>query len=317
MEIVEILDNELKQKTYQVQYLEYHINNFIDYQYKDTTKENYKHPLKKFNKYLLNSSIVELREDNINQTVKQYRKYLDKGTDLKPSSINNYITILRVFLHQQLNLETNKIKKLNNDDDDIEAKYIPIEDVKGLVDTVQYITGNEELIARDKAIICTLFGGGLRVSELMNIEKKDYINKNGIYYIYIHGKGTAKGNKKPIAIPKQTADHINKYLTERNKHNRNCKYLFCSYKDKQLTRQAVNKNIKKITKEYDLRNNKNINPRVSTHTFRHSLARYLLVDKGIPISQVKSILRHSSIETTAKYLTNSQEEIQQLRQNIF
>ena len=316
MEIDKILDNELKQKTYQVKYLEYHITNFINYQYKTTTKENYKHPLQKFNKYLINTPITELREDNINQTVKQYRNYLDESTELKASSIDNYITILRVFLNQHLNLETNKLKPLNNDND-LKPKYITINDIKGLVNTVQYITGNTELIARDKAIICTLFGAGLRISELMNIERDDYIKENGVYYLYIQGKGTAKGNKKPIAIPNETARHINEYLTERNKHNRNCKYLFCSFKDKQLTRQAVNKNIKKITQEYDKQNKENISSRVSTHTFRHSLARYLLVDKGVPISQVKDILRHSNIETTAKYLTNSQEEIQQLRQHIF
>ena len=316
MEINEILDNELKHKTYRVEYLEYHITNFVNYQYKTTTKENYKHPLQKFNRYLLSTPIVELREDNINQIVKQYRKYLEENTDLKTSSIDNYITILRVFLNQHLNLETNKIKRLNTDND-LKPKYINIKDIKGLVNTVQYITGNTELITRDKAIICTLFGAGLRISELMNIEKNDYINENGVYYLFVHGKGTVKGNKKPIAIPNQTAIHINEYLDERNKHNRNCKYLFCSYTDKQLTRQAVNKNIKKLTKEYDKRNKTNISSRVSTHTFRHSLARYLLVDKGVPISQVKDILRHSNIETTAKYLTNSQEEIQQLRQNIF
>ena len=316
MEINEILDNELKQKTYKVEYLEYHITNFIEYQYKTTTKENYKHPLQKFNKYILKAPITELREDNINQTVKQYRNYLDENTDLKASSIDNYITILRVFLNQHLNLETNKIKKLNTDDD-LKPKYITLKDIKGLVNTVQYITGNTELIARDKAIICTLFGAGLRISELMNIKQDDYIKENGVYYLYIHGKGTAKGNKKPIAIPDETAKHINEYLQQRNKHNRSCKYLFCSYTDKQLTRQAVNKNIKKITKEYDRQTKENISSRVSTHTFRHSLARYLLVDKGVPISQVKDILRHSNIETTAKYLTNSQEEIQQLRQHIF
>jgi len=316
MEINEILDNELKQKTYRVEYLEYHITNFIGYQYKNTTKENYKHPLQKFNKYILSTPIVELREDNINQTVKQYRNYLDKSTNLKTSSIDNYITVLRVFLNQHLNLQTNRVKKLDTGKD-TKPKYIPLDDIIGLVNTVELLTGNPELITRDKAIICTLFGAGLRVSELMNIEQNDYINENGVNYLFVQGKGTGKGNKKPIAIPDKTADHINEYLHQRNQHNRSCKYLFCSYTDKQLTRQAVNKNIKKYAKEYDKRNGKNISSRVTTHTFRHSLARYLLVDKGVPISQVKDILRHSNIETTAKYLTNSQEEIQELRLNIF
>ena len=191
MEINEILDNELKQKTYQVKYLQYHITNFINYQYKETTRENYKHPLRKFNKYILNTPIVELREDNINQTVKQYRNYLDENTNLKTSSIDNYITILRVFLNQHLNLETKRIKKLNTGND-TKPKYIELEDIKGLINTVPYITGNLEQIARDKAIICTLFGAGLRISELLNILLEDYITENGVYYLYIHSKGTAK-----------------------------------------------------------------------------------------------------------------------------
>lgn len=92
--------------------------------------------------------------------------------------------------------------------------------------------------------------------------------------------------------------------------------MFCNSSDKQLTRQAVNKEVKKIANEYDRLNNTNIAPRVSTHTFRHSLARYLLVNKGVPINQVKDILRHSNIETTAKYLTTSFEEITELRKGI-
>ena len=199
MEMEEILDNELKQKTYKVQNLEYHITNFIEYQYKTTTKESYTYPLRKFNKYIVNTPIVELREDNINQTVKQYRNYLDNTTNLKTSSIDNYITILRVFLNQHLNLETKRVRKLDTGND-TKPKYISIGDIKGLVNTVQYITGNPEQITRDKAIICTLFGGGLRISELLNIMLEDYITENGVNYLFIQGKGTAKGKKEPILI---------------------------------------------------------------------------------------------------------------------
>ena len=109
---------------------------------------------------------------------------------------------------------------------------------------------------------------------------------------------------------------INEYLKERRHHKRTSKYLFCNNNDKQLTRQAVNKEIKKIANEFDRLNNTNIAPRVSTHTFRHSLARYCLVKLGLPINQVKDLLRHSNIETTAKYLTTSQEEITEIRKGI-
>ena len=221
---------------------------------------------------------------------------------------------MKAFLNQQLNLKPKKIRKL--DYTKKEPKYIELEEVQGLIDTVQYITGNLEQIARDKAIICTLFTGGLRISELLNIKLEDYIKKGNTYYLMIIGKGRAIDSPESIAIPEQTATLINEYLQQRREHKRKCKYLFCNLNDSQLTRQAVNKEVKKIANEYDKINNTNIAPRVSTHTFRHSLARYLLVTRGVPINQVKDILRHSNIETTAKYLTTTIEEITELRKGI-
>ena len=152
--------------------------------------------------------------------------------------------------------------------------------------------------------------------ERLNIKLEDYITRGDTSYLKIIGKGRALDTPESIAIPPQTTALINDYLKERRVHKRTCPYLFCNLNDGKLTRQAVNKAVKKIAKEYDKIYNTNIAPRVSTHTFRHSLARYLLVEKGVPINQVKDILRHSNIETTAKYLTTTQEEITEIRKAI-
>lgn len=309
-----ILDNEFKTQIYKVENLETHITNFIKDQYKDTTKNTYKYALSKFYKYIINSEVMELRQDNITNIVREYRGHLTDKTSLKSGSIDSYITQLKAFLNQYLNLNPKKLRKL--DYSKKEPKYIEFEEVQGLINTVQYITGNKEQIARDKAIICTLFTGGLRISELLNIKLEDYYTRGDTSYLKIIGKGRALDTPESIAIPPQTTTLINNYLKERRVHKRTCKYLFCNLNDGQLTRQAVNKEVKKIAMEYDKLNNTNITPRVSTHTFRHSLARYLLVEKGVPINQVKDILRHSNIETTAKYLTTSQEEITELRKGL-
>lgn len=310
----DILDNEFKTQVYQVGNLEDHITNFIKHQYKETTKSTYKYALTKFYNYIINTDVTELRQDNITNIVRDYRGYLTESTSLKSGSIDSYITQLKAFLNQQLNLKPKKIRKL--DYTKKEPKYIELEEVQGLINTVQYITGNPEQIARDKAIICTLFTGGLRISELLNIKLEDYITRGDTSYLMIIGKGRALDSPESIAIPPQTTSLINDYLKQRRQHKRQCKYLFCSLSDKQLTRQSVNKEVKKIANEYDRLNNTNIAPRVSTHTFRHSLARYCLVTKGLPINQVKDLLRHSNIETTAKYLTTSKEEITEIRKGI-
>ena len=310
----EILENELTQKVYSIDNLENHITNFVEIQDKTTTQNTYQNSLTKFYTYLKENDINTLTLDNSNRVIKKYKSYLKNNTNLASTSIDNYIRVTRIFLNTYLDLKVKKIKKLDNSK--TEPKYIEFEEVQGLINTVQYITGNLEQIARDKAIICTLFTGGLRISELLNIKLEDYYLRDGTYYLKIIGKGKAEDKPESIAIPENTATLINEYLKQRRQHKRNCNYLFCNSSDKQLTRQAVNKEVKKIANEYDRLNNTNIAPRVSTHTFRHSLARYLLVNKGVPINQVKDILRHSNIETTAKYLTTSFEEITDLRKGI-
>ena len=310
----EILENELTQKVYSIDNLENHITNFVEIQDKTTTQNTYQNSLTKFYNYLKENDINTLTLDNSNRVIKKYKSYLKNNTNLASTSIDNYIRVTRIFLNTYLDLKVKKIKKLDNSK--TEPKYIELEEVQGLINTVQYITGNLEQIARDKAIICTLFTGGLRISELLNIKLEDYYLRDGTYYLKIIGKGKAEDKPESIAIPENTATLINEYLKQRRQHKRNCNYLFCNSSDKQLTRQAVNKEVKKIANEYDRLNNTNIAPRVSTHTFRHSLARYLLVNKGVPINQVKDILRHSNIETTAKYLTTSFEEITDLRKGI-
>lgn len=310
----EILENELTQKVYSIDNLENHITNFVEIQDKTTTQNTYQNSLTKFYTYLKENDINTLTLDNSNRVIKKYKSYLKNNTNLASTSIDNYIRVTRIFLNTYLDLKVKKIKKLDNSK--TEPKYIEFEEVQGLINTVQYITGNLEQIARDKAIICTLFTGGLRISELLNIKLEDYYLRDGTYYLKIIGKGKAEDKPESIAIPENTATLINEYLKQRRQYKRNCNYLFCNSSDKQLTRQAVNKEVKKIANEYDRLNNTNIAPRVSTHTFRHSLARYLLVNKGVPINQVKDILRHSNIETTAKYLTTSFEEITDLRKGI-
>lgn len=309
----DILKLEIESKNYKLENLPDHITKFVNLQYKKTTKNNYQIGLTKFYKYLTNTETKEINQANINLTIKEYKSSLENKSKLKSTSIDNYTEIVKTFSKSYLELKLQKIKKTNTGKTK-KIKYLELDDIKGLVNTVQYLTGNEEQITRDKAIICTLFGAGLRISELLTLELINYDPDNST--IEIIGKGRAKDEPESITLPDQSNNHIKAYLKQRQLHNRGCKYLFCSLNDKQLTRQTVNNIIKKIAKEYDKRNNKNIAPKVSTHSFRHSLARYCLVNLGLPISKVKDMLRHSNIETTAKYLENTNEEIQELRKSI-
>ena len=308
-----ILELELKSKSYHIDNLPKHITEFVNSQTKETTKNNYNNGLTKFYNYLIDNETNEVNQANINKTIKGYRKHLLKSKKLASTTIDNYTEIVKTFTINYLDLQVKTLKRLNTGKTK-KIKYLELNEIKGLINTVQYTTSKPEIITRDKAIICTLFGAGLRVSELITTELINYNPDEST--IIIIGKGRATDEPETIALPDQTNELIKEYLQQRRANKRKCKYLFCSYTDKQLTRQAINKNIKKIANEYDTRNNKNIAPKVSSHSFRHSISRYLLIDKGLPISKVKDYLRHTNIETTSKYLENTDEETQELRKSI-
>lgn len=308
-----ILKLELESKKYNIDNLPDHITKFVNSQTKSTTQNNYRIGLVKFYNYLIDTDTNELNQANINIIIKEYRKYLQNTKKLASTTIDNYTEIVKTFTNNYLDLQVKKLKNLNTGKTK-KIKYLELDEIKGLINTVQYTTDNPEIITRDKAIICTLFGAGLRISELLSTELINYNPDEST--IIIIGKGKATDEPETIALPDKTNEYIKEYLQQRRANKRKCKYLFCSYTDKQLTRQAVNKNIKKYANEYDTRNNKNIAPKVSSHSFRHSISRYLLIDKGLPISKVKDYLRHTNIETTSKYLENTDEETQELRKSI-
>ena len=308
-----VLELELENKNYHIDNLPEHITEFVNSQTKSTTQNNYNIGLMKFYNYLIDNETNEVNQANINQTIKGYRKYLLDTKKLASTTIDNYTEIVKTFTNNYLDLQVKTLKRLNTGKNK-KIKYLELEEIKGLINTIQYTTENEEIITRDKAIICTLFGAGLRISELLSTELINYNPDEST--IIIIGKGKATDEPETIALPDKTNEYIKEYLQQRRTNKRKCKYLFCSYTDKQLTRQAVNKNIKKYANEYDTRNNKNIAPKVSSHSFRHSISRYLLIDKGLPISKVKDYLRHTNIKTTSKYLENTDEETQELRKSI-
>lgn len=309
-----MLEHELKTKVYKIDNLDKHINNFVKLQDAPTTQENYKILLDKFYNYCIENQLKEININNATNTIKEYKAHLLNNSSLASSSINNYILRLQSFFNY-LGMPT-KIKKLNNKSSSKPYKYLTKKEIELLFNCVPDATPkhNKELITRNQAIINLLFTGGLRIKELINLTKEDFIIKNGVAYVNINGKGRAKDTKELIAIPETTKELINNYLDARNKRTSN--YLFCNIQDKQLTRQGVNKMLKKVAIKTDAKHNLNITPRCSSHVFRHSLARYLLINKEVPINQVKDILRHENIETTAKYLTNSQDELTDIRINI-
>lgn len=145
--------------------------------------------------------------------------------------------------------------------------------------------------ARDKAMLETLYSSGLRVSELVNLEKGNINFTNA--YLNI----TGKGNKQRIVPLGEFAMYYIKYYYDnfrRFNKGAKSKYLFLNKDGQPLSRIYFYKQIKKYAIQA------NISSEISPHTLRHSFATHLL-ENGANLKQVQQMLGHSKIETTQIY----------------
>ncbi len=140
----------------------------------------------------------------------------------------------------------------------------------------------------------TLYGCGLRVSELINLQLSD------LYFEEDFIKVTGKGDKQRfVPISNVNKKYIDIYKNEIRNHQNIQKgfedIVFLNRRGKQLTRAMVFTIIKQLAVKIDL--NKNISP----HTFRHSFATHLLKN-GADLRAIQQMLGHESITTTEVYM---------------
>ena len=152
---------------------------------------------------------------------------------------------------------------------------------------------------RDKAMLETMYSSGLRVSELLKLEKGQVNLTKGV--ITVFGKG-AKERKVPVSD--YAVEYIRKYLNEvRNKsENKGSKYLFLSKKGEPLSRVYFFKQVKKYSELAG------IETQVSPHTLRHSFATHLL-NHGAQLRIVQGMLGHTNIATTQIYTHVSSDKL--------
>jgi site-specific recombinase XerD len=149
---------------------------------------------------------------------------------------------------------------------------------------------------RDRAIIELLFSSGLRVSELVGLDR-DHINLKRREFM-VRGKGQ---KDRPIFISQEAADWIAKYLDMRQD---NSKPLFIRYSGNKKVDLSGNykrltaRSIQRMVARYALL--AGITKHVSPHTLRHSFATDLLTN-GADLRSVQAMLGHSNISTTQIY----------------
>jgi len=289
--------------------LKYYLEELEDLERSKITIKNYSANINMFIDFLIINKITELKQDNINQLLKQYRSYLKTERNNKPSTRVRYLQEIFLFL-EKLDFKIN-IKLPKNNHKNKKIKYLNIEEIKEVIKTIP------KSRVRDKAVFQTLHRTGLRVSELANLTKQD-INLNStdkaVTINIINGKG---GKDRTVYIDQETLKLINKMIYKRTRKGKQdqTNYLFTTLNGKkQLNERNIQHIIKKyaiatdekLAKEHDETNYKEI---LTPHTLRHSFTIYLLNNAERPINEVQKLLGHSNLATTNIYADVGNKEI--------
>ena len=150
---------------------------------------------------------------------------------------------------------------------------------------------------RDRAIIELLYSSGLRVSELVNLNR-DSINLERREFM-VRGKGS---KDRPIFVSKSAADRLQDYLDARTdslpalflNNSRNTQAVDTSGNYRRMTARSVERIVEKYARLAG------ITKHVSPHTLRHSFATDLLMN-GADLRSVQTMLGHADISTTQIY----------------
>ena len=167
---------------------------------------------------------------------------------------------------------------------------LSIQDIDALIGAIDL---SKEEGERNRAMLETLYGCGLRVTELTTLKISDLFFEEGFIKI------TGKGNKQRfVPISEVTKKYIGFYRLKRNTLPIQKGYedtLFLNRRGRQLTRAMIFTIIK------DLAVKINLNKSISPHTFRHSFATHLL-ENGADLRSIQLMLGHESITTTEIYV---------------
>lgn len=178
---------------------------------------------------------------------------------------------------------------------------LSVEDIDNLIVAIDLSKPEGE---RNKAILETLYGCGLRVSEIVTLKISDLFFDEGFIKI------TGKGNKQRfVPIAKSTQKYIELYKNTIRNHMTIVKgyddTLFLNRRGKQLTRAMIFTIIKSLAVKIKLQKN------ISPHTLRHSFATHLL-ENGADLRSIQMMLGHESIITTEIYVHLDRKHLTQI-----
>ena len=250
----------------------------------ESTRESY---LRRINAFI---QFVQSRKSSMadveNTDIQQYILYLKNERCLSAGTINNYISGIKFFYTHVLGAawDTNKIPRMK-----IAPKFpvIPTkQDVLAILDSTENL--------KHRAILALIYGSGLRVSEVVRLKIRDICSKT----MSVRVEYAKHNTNRYTILSKKALEVLRKYFK---------KYLSSvNYKpDDWLFRgniQGEHINIKTVKNVViKLRNNLQLDSRISAHTLRHCFSTHAL-ENGLDPVYIQQMLGHKRLQTTLGYL---------------
>ena len=262
------------------------------------TIENYRLYLERFIEFSGDITVDKITSEQ----VRRFRLWLNRHSNNNDQSLSlitqsYHLIALRGFLTY---LSRRDIQSLSADKIILpkttrkQVTFLHYDEVSSLLSQIDLDT---EAGLRDRAIIELLFSSGLRVSELVNLNR-DHINLNRREFM-VRGKGQ---KDRPVFVSKGAAERVSDYLASRHD---SLVPLFISYSrfagqtdTSGDYRRLQSRSIQRMVSHYAKM--AGITKHVSPHTLRHSFATDLLMN-GADLRSVQAMLGHSNISTTQVY----------------
>lgn len=276
------------------------------------TAENYTLYLERFVEFTNDIQVDKITPE----IIRKYRLWLNRyknNNDDELATITQFyhLVALRGFLAY---LSKRDIPSLSPDKIELpkisrrQVTFLRYDEIEKLLEQIDTST---ETGLRDRAIIELLFSSGLRVSELVSLDK-DYINTKRREFM-VRGKGQ---KDRPVFISENAATHVENYLASRTD---SLPALFINYSKNNESqnngdfRRLSPRSIQRMIESYARM--AGITKHVSPHTMRHSFATDLLMN-GADIRSVQTMLGHSSIVTTQVYTHVTDEHLREIHEKF-
>lgn len=276
--------------------------------YSSETVYNYERDLTTFTTFLSSSPDLNQFDKISKKTIDQYKAYLvsrdrqtpiknEKGTELSPQSINRMLSAVRSYLKylvdrdEKVPIPPEAIKLVKTEKK--HPRVAELEELIRLIESPQSLEKNLLIGLRNRAIFEVLFSTGMRISELVSLNKVD-IDKTG--RIFILGKGK---KERFVYLTPRSFNILDRYLVTRKD---SFEALFIPYsglnvnkKEKRLSPNYIQAKIKRY------RERLKINIPISAHSLRHGFATYL-AESGASPAAIQILLGHESLDTTTRYV---------------